>query len=48
MNPQLQLKNKILLHVDTYKYLGMRLDNSLSWKVHNIILEAIMHKILNW
>ena len=30
VTPQLQLQNRLLAHVDEYKYLGMRVDNSLS------------------
>lgn len=47
MVSNLTLNNKNLECVNEYKFLGMRLDNSLTWRLHIQTLKASCHKSLN-
>lgn len=47
MSPQLQLNNRVLNHTDNFKYLGLHLDNSLTFKLHINHLRISCIKALN-
>ena len=47
MSPQFVFKNQILRHVSMYKYLRIRVDDSLSWKIHRKQMKQTCNKSLN-
>ena len=46
MSPTLKIQNTVLPHVEQYKYLGMRIDNSLSWRAHTTHLKQTCSKAM--
>ena len=46
-SPQLVFKNQILRYVSMYKYLGIRVDNSPSWQIHNKHMTQTWKQSLN-
>ena len=47
LSPELQLQNRTLPYIDTYKYLGVRVDHSLSRRTHIKDLKACTKPSLN-
>ena len=47
MSLQLEFKNRPLPHVDVYKYLGVQVDNNLSWRKHIEQLKKSCIKTVN-
>ena len=46
MSPSLKIQNTVLPHVQQYKYLGIRIDNSLSWQAHTTHLKETCTKTM--
>ena len=47
MSPQLTLNKTELKHVENYKYLGMFIDNSLTFRKHIRYLKALCSREIN-